>query len=72
MPVDQQQNARVVITALQKSADSHVRIAAVVGGVEAGYTAQQVGDRAPSVSRNLIGGDDRDSSRRLPRIFKVS
>src|SRR5277367_4794797 len=65
MAVDQYQNPAVPISQPSKAAYANEGVIAVVGDVEAGHTAQDVGEVTIAVLLDLVRSDDSDRSRRL-------
>jgi hypothetical protein len=60
VPVDQQQDSRVVVTRSSEPASAHIRVVAILGDEQTSYAAENVGERPIAVTADVLGRHDAD------------
>ena len=69
MPVEEDQDARVVVAVAREAADAGDVVDAIAAGETLRRAVQHLGERAIPERANLVAGDDRDLDGRLARVL---
>jgi hypothetical protein len=71
VPVDEQQDAVVVVAGSEEAADADVAVVAIVAPVEPADRAERLGERAVAEAADLLARDDGDRRRRFASRLNV-